>query len=219
LESLFGDAQDFEFTVQSGTLYLLQSRRAKRTDWAAVAIAVDMVEEGILTPADALARLDGIDLDGVVRTSFAPPVPPTLAIAQVASMGAASGAVALDPDAVKRLFDAGTPAILVRRDTSTSDIEGMALAAGILTASGGRTSHAAVVARQLGKVCLVACPELEIDLDRRQMRIGGTLLQEDDLLSLDGNTGAVHAGRLVPVTERPERALATIAGWWGPAAA
>jgi pyruvate,orthophosphate dikinase len=219
LESLFGDAQDFEFTVQSGTLYLLQARRAKRTDWAAVAIAVDMVEEGTLTSVDALARLDGIDLDSVVRTSFAPPVPPTLAVARVASMGAASGAIALDPDAVKRLAASGTPAILVRRDTATSDIEGMALAAGILTASGGRTSHAAVVARQLGKVCLVACPDLEIDLARRQCRIGGTLLQEGDLLSLDGNTGTVHAGRLVPVSERPDRALEIIARWRRAAAA
>ena len=119
----------------------------------------------------------------------------------------ASGAIALDPDAVKRLTAAGTPAILVRRDTVTADIEGMALAAGILTASGGRTSHAAVVARQLGKVCLVACPGLEIDLDRRQCRIGGTLLNEGDILSLDGNTGAVHAGKLALVQERPEAAL------------
>jgi pyruvate,orthophosphate dikinase len=213
LESLFRDAQDFEFTVQAGALFLLQARRAKRTDWAALAIAVDMVHEHLLTPAEGLARLDGIDLDAVVRTSFAPPVPATLAVAQVASMGVASGAIALDPDAVKRLKVAGTPAILVRRDTVTSDIEGMALAAGILTGSGGRTSHAAVVARQLGKVCLVACPGLEIDLDRRQCQIGGTLLHEDDFLSLDGNTGAVHAGRLAPVTERPERALAIIAKW------
>ncbi|HEY0182412.1 MAG TPA: PEP/pyruvate-binding domain-containing protein [Rhodopila sp.] len=219
LETLFGDAQDFEFTVQSGTLFLLQARRAKRTDWAAVTIAADMVEEGLLSPADGLARLVGIDLDHIVRTSFAPPVPPTLAIAQVASIGAASGAIALDSEAVRRLTAAGTPAILVRRDTATSDIEGMALAAGIRTATGGRTSHAAVVARQLGKVCLVACPELEIDLERRQCRIGGTLLNEDDLLSLDGNTGAVHAGRLVVVTERPERALAIIAKWQPAAAA
>ena len=107
-------------------------------------------------------------------------------------MGVASGAVALDPAAVKRLTAAGTPAILVRRETVTTDIEGMALAAGILTASGGRTSHAAVVARQLGKVCLVACPGLEIDLEHRQCRIGGTVLNEGDFLSLDGNTGAVH---------------------------
>jgi pyruvate,orthophosphate dikinase len=101
----------------------------------------------------------------------------------------------------------------VRRDTVTTDIEGMALAAGILTASGGRTSHAAVVARQLGKVCLVACPSLDIDLDRRQCRIGETLLNEGDFLSLDGNAGAVYAGRLEPLTERPEKALAVVAGW------
>lgn len=213
LEALFGDAQDFEFTVQSGALYLLQTRRAKRTDWAAVAIAVDMVEEGRLTPAEALTRLNGIDLDTVVRTSFAQPAPATLAVAQVAGMGVASGAIALDSDAAKRLSAAGTPAVLVRQDTVTTDIEGMALAAGILTASGGRTSHAAVVARQLGKVCLVACPGLDIDLQRRQCRIGGTLLDEGDMLSLDGNTGAVHAGRLTPVTERPDRALAAIARW------
>jgi len=213
LEVLFGDAQDFEFTVQSGVLYLLQSRRAKRTDWAALTIAVDMVQEGTLTPAEGLARLDGIDLSAVGRTTFEQPVPATLAQAQVASMGVASGAIALDPEAVKRLAAAGTPAILVRRDTTTSDIEGMALAVGILTASGGRTSHAAVVARQLGKVCLVACPGLEIDLPRRQCRIGGTSLNEGDFLSLDGNTGAIHAGRLALVTERPEPALSVVAGW------
>jgi pyruvate,orthophosphate dikinase len=101
----------------------------------------------------------------------------------------------------------------VRRDTATTDIEGMAQAAGILTASGGRTSHAAVVARQLGKVCLVACPGLEIDLGRRQCRIGGTLFDEGDFISLDGNSGAVYAGRLAPLTERPDKALAAIAGW------
>ena len=219
LEVLFGDAQDFEFTIQSGVLFLLQTRRAKRTDWAALAIAVDMVEEGLLTPADGLARLEGIDLNSVVRTSFAPPIPDMLAVAQVAGMGVASGAVALDPDAVKRLSAEGTPAILVRMETVTTDIEGMALAVGILTGSGGRTSHAAVVARQLGKVCLVACPSLEIDVQHRQCRIGGTTLNEGDFLSLNGNSGAVHLGRLAPLTERPERALAAIAAWRTAAAA
>ena len=106
LEMLFRDAQDFEFTVQSSVLYLLQARRAKRTDWAALTIAVDMVEEGLLTPDEALGRLNGIDLDAVAKTSFAPPVPKTLAVAQVAGMGVASGAVALDPEAVKRLSQA-----------------------------------------------------------------------------------------------------------------
>jgi pyruvate,orthophosphate dikinase len=129
-----------------------------------------------------------------------------------------SGAVALDTGAVRRLAAAGTPAILVRRDTVTSDIEGMALAAGILTASGGRTSHAAVVARQLGKVCLVACPGLQIEVDRRLCRIGGTVVNEGDFFSLDGNSGAVIAGRLNAVSERPERALAAAAEWRGAAA-
>lgn len=213
LEALFGDAQDFEFTVQSGTLFLLQTRRAKRTDWAALAIAVDMVAEGVLTPKAAQALIAGIDLDSVARTRSAPPVPPTLATALVASPGVASGAIALDPAAVLRMAAAGTPAILVRRDTVTSDIEGMAKAVGILTGSGGRTSHAAVVARQLGKVCLVACPGLEIDLPHRQCRIGGVLLDEGAMLALDGNTGAVHAGKQAVVTERPDAALAVIAGW------
>jgi pyruvate,orthophosphate dikinase len=95
----------------------------------------------------------------------------------------------------------------------TTDIEGMASAAGILTATGGRTSHAAVVARQLGKVCLVACRRLEIDLAHRQCRIGEMLLNEGDFISLDGNSGAVYAGKLAPLVERPDHALATIAAW------
>jgi pyruvate,orthophosphate dikinase len=213
LEAMAGDAQDFEFTVQSGVLFLLQTRRAKRTGWAALTIAVDMVEEGLLTPAKALALLHGIKLDAVVRTSFPETGTPPLATAEVASIGVASGAVALDPEAVKRASEASAPAILVRQETVTTDIEGMALAAGILTATGGRTSHAAVVARQLGKVCLVACPGLEIDLPHRQCRIGDALVNEGDFLSLDGNTGAVRLGRLEPLTERPERALAAIAAW------
>ncbi len=213
LEGLFGDAQDFEFTIQSGILFLLQARRAKRTDWAAVAIAVDMVAEQLLTPEEALKQLDEIDLGTVARTSFGQPVPEILAMAEVAGMGVASGAICLDSEAVKRFSSMAIPAILVRRDTVTADIEGMALAAGILTASGGRTSHAAVVARQLGKACLVACPGLEIDLDRRQCRIGGQLLNEGDFVSLDGNTGAVYAGQLAPLIDRPEKALAIIAGW------
>jgi len=212
LEALFGDAQDFEFTVQSGVLFLLQTRRAKRTPWAAVAMAVDMVAEGLITPARALARLDSIDLAAVARTHFAPPEPDTLAVAQVASLGVASGAMALDAEAAARLVKAG-PVILVRRETATSDIDGLALASGLLTGSGGRTSHAAVVARQLGKVCLVACPGLTIDLERRICRIWGVVIREGDFIALNGETGQVHAGRLDIVVERPVAALAVIAGW------
>ena len=213
LETLFGDVQDFEFTIQSGALFLLQTRRAKRTDWAALAMAVDRVAEGALTPTQALAQIKDIDRASVTRTNFAPPVPPTLATALVASLGVASGAIALDSEAVLRFVAAGQPAILVRCDTATSDIEGMTKAAGILTGSGGRTSHAAVVARQLGRVCLVACPDLLIDLARRQISISGTRLDEGSMLSLDGNTGAIHAGMLAVQTERPSAALAVIAAW------
>jgi len=213
LETLFHDAQDFEFTVQAGVLYLLQTRRAKRTDWAALAIAADMVAEGLLTPQAALRQLDGIDLDTVSRTSFAAPVPEALAQAQVASIGVASGVVALDSEAVRRFAKAGKPPILVRWETVTADIDGMALAAGILTGSGGRTSHAAVVARHMGKVCLVACPELAIELDQRRCRIGDHVFSEGDWLSLDGNTGDIYAGSLTPVVERPERGLAVVAAW------
>lgn len=213
LETLFHDAQDFEFTVQAGVLFLLQTRRAMRTEWAALAIAVDMVAEGLLTPDEGLKRLDGIDLNSIVRTSFTPPLPEALAVAQVASMGVASGVLALDAEAVKRFAVAGSAAILVRWETVTADIEGMALAAGILTGSGGRTSHAAVMARHMGKVCLVACPDMEIDLDGRLCRIGKHVFNEGDFLSLDGNTGAIYPGPLAPVVERPESALVAVEAW------
>jgi pyruvate,orthophosphate dikinase len=211
LEGLSGDAQDFEFTVQTGALWLLQTRRAKRTPWAALRIAVDLVDEGLLTPAEARRLLRGIDPATVVRTRFADPGP-ALARAQVASVGVASGRIALDSAAAEWIAKSG-PAILVRQETVTEDIAGMASAVGILTALGGRTSHAAVVARQLGRVCLVACPELSIDLNRRTCNIGGQEFSEGDPLSLDGNEGTVHAGLLEAVAERPERELAAIAAW------
>ena len=213
LEALFHDAQDFEFTLQSGALYLLQSRSAKRTAWAALQIAVDQVDEGLITPSEALSRLAGINLPAVVRTRIADAGAEPLARAQAASLGVASGVIALDSDAAKRLACAAKPVILVRPETETADIEGMMHAAGILTAAGGRTSHAAVVARQLGKVCLVACPDLEIDLKRRACRIGRRTMPEGDWLSLDGNDGGVYAGRLEVIIERPERALARIENW------
>ncbi len=215
LELLFGDAQDFEFTVQSGTLWFLQTRHAKRTPWAFVRIAVDMVEEGICRPSEALKRLKEIDLERVELTHFAPPFPPPLARAQVAGIGVASGAIALDAKAAQRMAASGQAVILVRQETSTADIEGLAAAEGVVTATGGRTSHAAVVARQLGKVCLVSCPDMEVDLVGRAVRIGGQVLAEGEFLSIDGNDGAVYQGRLTVVTERPKRELAVIKSWHG----
>jgi pyruvate,orthophosphate dikinase len=213
LETLFGDAQDFEFTLQNSRLYLLQTRDAKRTPCAAVRMAVDLVAEGIATPQNALERLRGIDLAAVSRTRFAGERPMPLAFATVASLGVASGAVALDAAAADRLAVDGASVVLVRAETMTDDIAGMARAAGVLTGSGGRTSHAAVVARQLGKVCLVGCRTLSIDLQRRLCRIGERIFAEGDSISLDGNDGAIYPGRLAIVAERPERELAIIAGW------
>ena len=213
LEALFRDAQDFEFTLQSGALYILQSRDAKRTPWAALRIATDMVKEEMISPAEALSRLADIDLESLVRTRLAGSPGPPLAQAEVASLGIASGAIALDQEAATHLAKAGTPAILVRQEAATEDIEGIDAATGILTCSGSRTSHAAVVARQLGKVCLVACPDLRIDLRQRLCRIGERTLHEGEFLSLDGNGGGIYAGRLETILERPERELAAVRTW------
>ncbi|HTA44518.1 MAG TPA: PEP/pyruvate-binding domain-containing protein [Bryobacteraceae bacterium] len=213
LEAIFRDAQDFEFTLQNGVLYLLQSRDAKRTDWAALRIAVDLVEEGLIDACEAQRRLAGIDLETVSRRRFEKQAAEALAQAEAASIGVVSGAIALDCDAVERIAKEGKTAILVRRDIATDDIRGIARAGGVLTSSGSRTSHAAVVARQLEKVCLVGCASLEVDAAGRCCRIGERTLHEGDVLSLDGNEGCVYSGTLEAVTERPERELAAIAGW------
>ena len=210
LESLFRDAQDFEFTLQSGTLFLLQARNAKRTPWAALRIAVDLVEEGLITPDEALARLEGIDLTALARTRFGEHASPAIARGKVASIGVASGPIALDPAAIGSIARDAMPVILVRQDTTTADVEGIAQAAGILTATGARTSHAAVVARQLGKVCLVGCADLSIDLEKRRCRISGQEFREGEFLSLDGNDGAIYAGRLPIIAERPTQELADL---------
>jgi pyruvate,orthophosphate dikinase len=213
LETVFGDVQDFEFTVQEGRLFLLQTRSAKRTAWAAVKIAVDLVEEGLIDEARAFELLDGVDLAKVSRQRIKDGALRPLATAVSAGIGVATGRMALDSAAAQRMAQSGEPTILVRRDTTTDDIVGMNEATGILTTLGGRTSHAAVVARQLGKLCLVGCRALSIDLDRRTCRIGNTELAEGDFLSLDGDSGGVFLGRIEMETYRPDRELATIARW------
>ena len=212
LEALFRDVQDFEFTLQNGKLYLLQSRDAKRSDWAALRIAVDLVREGTIRPQEALERLKQIDLTSVSRTRLEAHSAELLARAQTASIGVTSGALALDNAAAERMAKNG-PVILVRRDIDTADIGGIANAGGILTAAGSRTSHAAVVARQLGKVCLVGCAHLDIDLKKRSCRIGRRVLNEGDFISLDSNEGSIYSGLVNIATERPERELKAIAQW------
>jgi pyruvate,orthophosphate dikinase len=213
LETMFTDVQDFEFTIQNGRLYLLQTRGAKRTPWAALKIACDLVEEGLIQPKEALHRLRDIDLGKVVRSHLTGSKNVPLARATVAGIGVVSGRIAFDAETAKQFVDQGDPAILVRRETTTADIAGMANAAGILTALGGRTSHAAVVARQLGKVCLVGCAALLIERERRICHIALGHFAEGDWLTLDGNSGDVYAGRLDVTLERPEAQLAIIAGW------
>jgi len=213
LEALFRDAQDFEFTIQDGRLFLLQTRRAQRTPLAALRIAVEMVEERLITPAEGLTRVADLDPATLVRTRLADPLPPPLGDGVSAAPGVAAGPIALDAATAEAMAESGTLPILVRPETATDDIAGMARAAGILTASGSRTAHAAVVARQLGTPCLVGCTALVIDRATRTCRLGDRVLAEGELLSLDGNAGAVYAGALPIVRDVPERELAVVAGW------
>jgi pyruvate,orthophosphate dikinase len=213
LEAAFGDAQEFEFTVQDGRLYLLQTRTAKRTPWAALRIAVEQVREGIVAPENALARLESLDLEAIERRRVADEGEAALARAVPASIGLAVGAIALDTAACERIVAKGRPAILVRADTSTEDIAGIAACAGVLTARGGRTSHAAVVARHMGKVCLVGCDALRIDAKARTVSFGSTTLREGETICLDAESGRVLDGEPEVVVERPEGLLTEVAKW------
>jgi pyruvate,orthophosphate dikinase len=214
LESEFRDLQDFEFTVQAGELFLLQTRSGKRTPWAALKVAVDMVEEGLIDVPTALERLRDLDLTSIESQSLATAEQAeAIACATPASIGVASGMVALDSDAACRLARGGEPVILVREDIDTDDVQGMAAARGVLTAHGGRTSHAAVVARQMNKVCLVGCGELGVEAARRHCRIGGVGVHEGEWISLDANSGHVYAGRMQVLHERPTAWLDQVEAW------
>jgi pyruvate,orthophosphate dikinase len=220
LERRFGDAQDFEFTVEDGKLWLLQTRNAKRTPLAALRIAVDLVKEGIVAPAVALARVGDLDPAALMQRSLRnADALRLLGHATVASLGIAAGRVAFDPVGAAALAADGSPVILVRDEATTADIDGMAVAQGILTAVGGRTSHAAVVARQLGSVCLVGCAALRFDTQGGSARIGEHAIQAGDWLSLDGSDGAIYAGRAQYSEEPPQDLLAEVAGWRREAAA
>jgi pyruvate,orthophosphate dikinase len=210
LERLFQDMQDFEFTMQEGRLYFLQSRTGKRGARAAARIALDMVDEGLIPRELALRRLETIDpqaleVQCVVAEDGARAQPAASALS--ASAGVASGEIALDEARARRRNGEGAAVILVRRDAETDDIAALQQAAGILTARGARTSHAAVVARDLGKVCLVGCETLAIDLAARRIRLGSRELSEGDLISIDGNEGRVYAGRVRTQAQRPRELL------------
>jgi pyruvate,orthophosphate dikinase len=211
LERAQADMQDVEFTVERGQLYFLQTRSAKRTPRAALQTAVDMVREGLITPETGLDRVADIDLAHAGRASFAGTAQ-IAATAIPASTGVATGQVAFDVETAAAMAARGAPVILVRRDISTDDIAGIAAAEGVLTAVGGRTAHAAVVARQLGKACLVGCSSLVLD-EHASARLGDAPLREGDWLSLDGETGEIFLGRRDIVNVRPEAEIAEVERW------
>ncbi|MFY7867831.1 PEP/pyruvate-binding domain-containing protein [Roseateles sp.] len=199
LERQMGDMQDFEFTVQDGRLFMLQTRDGKRTPQAQARIALDLLREGVIDLPTAQLRCRGLDAERlrvsrVVALDGQAMAP--IARAQAASSGVAMGQIVLDEAGALAAQAAGTPAILLRRDAETGDSAALALTLGLLTQNGARTSHAAVVARQMGKVCLVACEGLRIDEARREIRIGELCLSEGDWISLDGNEACVYPGQV-----------------------
>ncbi len=221
LERHFGDVQDIEFTVEDGTPYILQTRVAKRTARAAVRIAVDMVREGVLSEEEALLRVDAGSLEQLLHARL--PNERELASLGVhpaatglpASPGAASGHIVFDPDHAVRSAAEGKDVVLVRQETSADDIHGMKVARGVITAAGGMTSHAAVVARGLGKCCVVGCGGLRIDFEQRTVRLNDQTeaLHEGDLLTLDGSTGNVYAGALDLIASTTVDELAELMAW------
>ena len=208
LENHYTDMQDMEFTIENGKLYMLQTRNGKRTAAAALKIAVDLVDEGMITEEEAVLRVDPKQLDALLHPQFdakalktAAPVGAGLA----ASPGAACGKVVFTAEDAKEWADKGEKVVLVRLETSPEDIEGMAAAQGILTVRGGMTSHAAVVARGMGTCCVSGCGEITMHAEEKYFELGGKKYNEGDYISLDGSTGKIY-GEAVPTVE------ATISG-------
>ena len=214
LEREFRDVQDVEFTIEEGKLWILQTRAAKRTPRAALKIAIDLVHDGLITREQAQERIAGIDLASLVEATLVSAQPPAAA-GIGASAGIAAGRAAFDSEAAQRLAAAGDPVILMRPDTSTADIAGFAAAAGIVTAVGARTAHASLVARQMGKPCLVGCAEIAIDTVAQCARIGDKIISAGDWITVDGNEGRLYLGRCEIVLRRPEAELAELASWQG----
>ena len=220
LERHYRDMQDLEFTIERGTLYMLQTRSGKRTAPAAVKIAVDMSGEGLITREEALQRVDPAQIVQLLLPRF-----DEAAKAKVgdrllgkglnASPGAAVGQAIFEPDRAVAAKEAGNPVILVRIETSPDDVHGMLAAKGVLTARGGATSHAAVVARSMGLPCVAGAESLKIDYAKREMRAGSVTVKEGDVISIDGTTGEIFAGELPTIEARfeDEHDLATLLGW------
>jgi len=222
LENHYRDTQDVEFTVERGKLWMLQTRTGKRTAEAAVKIAVDMVNEGLITKKEAMMRITPAQVDRFLHPHFDPEAKKKaeakgdlLAVGLNASPGAAAGIVVFDADTAEERGTAGEPVILVRPETNPEDVHGMVQSQGILTQHGGMTSHAAVVARGWGKPCIAGCEAIHIDLASRSFTVNNRTVKEGDLVSIDGSTGEVFAGRIAtkPPSFEEEKDLITLLGW------
>jgi pyruvate,orthophosphate dikinase len=220
LEKHYKDVQDIEFTIERGTLFMLQTRNGKRTGAAAVKIACDMVKEKLIDEKTAVARIPAGDLTQLLLPSFTPAAKADakkngklLAVGLPASPGAAVGKLAFTASEAVERFHAGESVILVRNETNPEDIEGMHVAAGILTSTGGMTSHAAVVARGWGRCCVAGAGAIHIDEKARKIKVGGKTLSHADVISIDGSTGEVMAGEVATQTPKLSGDFSIVMGW------
>jgi pyruvate,orthophosphate dikinase len=214
LEKHYADMQDIEFTVEQGKLWMLQTRSGKRTAKAALKMAVDMVAEGLIDQATAIRRIDPMALDQLLHPTLDPKAPrDVLTRGLPASPGAASGAVVFDADTAERLAERGDAVILVRVETSPEDIHGMHAARGVLTARGGMTSHAAVVARGMGRPCVSGASAVSIDMAKRVARIGTREVREGEVITLDGSNGEVMWGEVRTVEPELVGDFGVLMGW------
>jgi pyruvate,orthophosphate dikinase len=215
LERYFRDIQEVEFTIESGTLYFLQTRNAKLSPKAALRILTEFVQDRLISREEAVLRTDPNTLESFLHPTLDPSVPKrSLARGLAASPGAASGRVALDPaQAEAWVREFGDPVILVRSETSPEDFQGLAVSQGVLTSRGGMTSHAAVIARGMGKVCITGCGALKIDLLTRSIQFGNTRIQEGEILTLDGSTGEVFEGEVPVLRPALDDSFKTILSW------
>lgn len=214
LEKHYKDVQDIEFTIEHGKLYMLQTRNGKRTASAAVKIAVDMVEEGIISREEALMRVEPASLDQLLHRRIDPNSKlEVVATGLPASPGAASGQVVLNADKAEELGKEGKKVILVRTETTPDDIHGIVAAQGILTSRGGMTSHAAVVARGMGKCCVCGCEALKIDYASGTIKVNGLVIKEGDIVSLDGSTGRVMLGQVKMIDPELSKEFQELLSW------
>ena len=214
LENHYRDMQDVEFTVERGRLWILQTRNGKRTANAALKIAADMAAEGVISKEDAVARIEPTSLDRLLHPTLGPNLERTvLGHGLPASPGAVSGAVAFSADEAGKRAAAGEDVILVRIETSPEDIHGMHAARGILTGRGGMTSHAAVIARGMGRPCVAGAGDIRIDYEAQRLFVGDAVIKAGETITLNGSTGEIMAGRVPTLDPEISGEFATIMGW------